>query len=185
MILCGEWVPSEWASKQLINTEVIHTPPVHQLMSWEEKSYVPGKKSISCCVSHQNPHTFTLHCKRLHCFLGLFWWIMDLYFSWKQQFTVKNVLMDLFLTELSFWLLRMLTDGLEWCGFLVNYCNVFISCSDGTHSPQRIHWVASDGMLHFSKSVKKSIKRNILHVAKYRINRRFIYLIFTHKCNLL
>ncbi len=32
----------------------------------------------------------------------------------------------------------MLTDGLEWCGLLVDYCDVFISCldshSDGTHS---------------------------------------------------
>ncbi len=51
----------------------------------------------------------------------------------------------------------MLTDGLEWCGLLVDYCDVFISCldshSDGTHSLQRIHWWASDVMLYFSKSV--------------------------------
>ncbi len=48
-------------------------------------------------------------------------------------------------------------DGLEWCGLLLDYCDVFISCSDshsdGTHSLQRIHWWASDAMLHFSKSV--------------------------------
>ncbi len=35
-------------------------------------------------------------------------------------------------------------DGLEWCGLLVDYCDVFISCldshSDGTHSLQSIHW---------------------------------------------
>ncbi len=57
----------------------------------------------------------------------------------------------------SFCLLKMLTDGLEWCGLLVDYCDVFISCldshSDGTHSLQRIHWWTSDVMLHFSKSV--------------------------------
>ncbi len=56
----------------------------------------------------------------------------------------------------SFWLHKMLTDGLEWYGLLVDYCGVFISCldshSDGTHSLQRIHWWASDVMLHFSKS---------------------------------
>ncbi len=50
----------------------------------------------------------------------------------------------------------MLIDGLEWCGLLVDYCDVFISCldshSDGTHSLQRIHQWASKGMLHFSKS---------------------------------
>ncbi len=34
-------------------------------------------------------------------------------------------------------------DGLEWCGLLVDYCDVFISCLD-SH--------ASDVMLHFSKS---------------------------------
>ncbi len=57
----------------------------------------------------------------------------------------------------SFSLHTMLIDGLEWCGLLVDYCDVFISCSDshsdGTHSLQRIHWWASDGMLHFIKSV--------------------------------
>ncbi len=39
---------------------------------------------------------------------------------------------------------KMLIDGLEWCGLLVDFCDVFISCldshSDGTHSLQRIHW---------------------------------------------
>ncbi len=35
-------------------------------------------------------------------------------------------------------------NGLEWCGLLVDYYDVFISCldshSDGTHSLQRIHY---------------------------------------------
>ncbi len=39
---------------------------------------------------------------------------------------------------------KMLIDGLEWCGLLVDYCDVFFSCldshSDGTHSLQRINW---------------------------------------------
>ncbi len=43
----------------------------------------------------------------------------------------------------SFWLQKMFIDGLEWCGLLVDYCDVFIGCldshSDGTHSLQRIH----------------------------------------------
>ncbi len=43
---------------------------------------------------------------------------------------------------------KTLIDELEWCGLLVDYCDVFISCldshSDGTHSLQRIHWWASD-----------------------------------------
>ncbi len=44
----------------------------------------------------------------------------------------------------SFSLHKVSVDGLEWCGILVDYCDVFISCldsySDGTHSLQRIHW---------------------------------------------
>ncbi len=56
-----------------------------------------------------------------------------------------------FLQTRSFWI--SVIDGLEWCGLLVDYCDVFISCldshSDVTHSLQRIHWLASDGMLHF------------------------------------
>ena len=46
----------------------------------------------------------------------------------------------------------MLTDGLEWCGLLWCYISCLDSHSDGTHSLQRIHWWASDVMLHFSKS---------------------------------
>ncbi len=50
----------------------------------------------------------------------------------------------------------IVTNGLDWCGLLVDCFDVFISCldshSDGTHSLQRIHWWASDGTLHFSKS---------------------------------
>ncbi len=51
---------------------------------------------------------------------------------------------------------KMLINGLELHGLLVDYCDVFISClgshSDGTHSLQRIYWWASDVMIHFSKS---------------------------------
>ncbi len=49
----------------------------------------------------------------------------------------------------------MLTDGLEWCGLLVDYCDVFISCldshSDGTHSLQSIHCWDTDAETHFYK----------------------------------
>ncbi len=62
---------------------------------------------------------------------------------------------------------KMLIDGLEWCGLLVDYCDVFISCldshSDGTHSLQMIHWWTSDVMLHFSKSVPVK-KQTHLHL---------------------
>ncbi len=63
--------------------------------------------------------------------------------------------MDLFLTNMQL-LSSQDTDGLEWCGLLVDYCDVFISCldshSDGTHSLQSIHCWDTDGMLNFFKS---------------------------------
>ncbi len=45
---------------------------------------------------------------------------MDLYFGQKIQFEVQSVLMmDFFLINKPF-----LADGLEWCGSLVDYCDV-------------------------------------------------------------
>ncbi len=69
----------------------------------------------------------------------------------------NNVLMmDLILKKHSFSLLKMLTDGLDWSGLLVDYYDVFISCldshSDGTHSLQRIHCWDTDAETRFSKS---------------------------------
>ncbi len=74
--------------------------------------------------------------------------------------------MDLLWTH-SFSLHKKLIDGLELCGLLVDYCDVFISCldshSDGTHSLQWIHWWASDIMLNSSKSVPMK-KQTHLHL---------------------
>ncbi len=48
-----------------------------------------------------------------------------------------------FLQTRSFSFAQTLTDGLELCGLLVDYYDIFISClnshSNGTHSLQRIH----------------------------------------------
>ncbi len=41
-VLCSEWVPSEWESDK--NITIIHTTPVHQLTSGEDKSW--NKSSI-------------------------------------------------------------------------------------------------------------------------------------------
>ncbi len=80
----------------------------------------------------------------------------------------------------SFCLLKMLTDGLEWCGLLVD-CDVFISCldshSDGTHSLQSIHWWENPAMLNFSKSfpTKKQLIYILdgLRVSKFSTNFHF------------
>ncbi len=82
--------------------------------------------------------------------------IMDYGLNRSNSFKLKASWWICFLQTHSFCLLQMLTDGLEWCGLLVDYCDVFISCldshSNGTHSLQSIHWWARDVMLHFSKS---------------------------------
>ncbi len=132
----------------------------------------PVKKSISCCLLHQNPATYlfraVLACIR--CLIcadfspdsdqTTFHWRKHYYGLWTRILAGSNGLN--FEVKTSWWicfsfcLLKMLIDGLEWCGLLVDYCDVFISCldshSDGTHSLQSIRCWASDGMLHFSKS---------------------------------
>ncbi len=75
-------------------------------------------------------------------------------FSSENVISSENTLMvNLFLTNTPF--IASLIDGPESYRSLVDYCDVFISCldshSDGTHSLQRIHWWASDVMLHFFK----------------------------------
>ncbi len=95
----------------------------------------------------------------LNKYVAVFWW------ERQQQmhfFTGGRVIMDYGLYYDSSWwwicflqtrtlcLLQMLTDGLEWCGLLVDYCDVFISCldshSDGTHSLQSIHCWDTDAV---------------------------------------
>ncbi len=75
--------------------------------------------------------------------------IIDLYFSQKKW--LKTIGWICSLQTCRFSLHKMLTGGLEWCGLLLEYCDVFISCleshSDGTHSLQRIHWWASDELI--------------------------------------
>ncbi len=77
-------------------------------------------------------------------------WIMDSYFDKKCQLRVLNIIkMDLLLKTWNVWLLKTLTDGLEWYGL---FLSAVWTHSDGTHSLQSIHLWASKGMTHFSKS---------------------------------
>ncbi len=71
---------------------------------------------------------------------GLFHWRKCYYGLWTHILARSNSLklnvMDLFLRTCSFWLLEMLTDGLEWviCGKLWCFYQCLDSHSDGTHS---------------------------------------------------
>ncbi len=60
------------------------------------------------------------------------------------DFKLKTSWWICLLQTCCFSLHKMLTDRLESCGILVDYCDVFISWldshSDGTHSLLRIHW---------------------------------------------
>ncbi len=77
---------------------------------------------------------------------GLLWCFYQLFglSFWRHPFTAEHPLLRHWCRDTF---LQMLTDGLEWCGLLVDYCDVFISCldshSDGTHSLQSIHWWTS------------------------------------------
>ncbi len=72
-------------------------------------------------------------------------------------FTGERVIMDYGLGFLAQDVLMMdlfqFLSSLEWCGLLVDYCDVFISCldshSDGTHSLQSIHCWDTDAETHF------------------------------------
>ncbi len=134
------------------------------------------KKSISCCLSHQNPSAYLFRCCCL-CLVNGAWSVQislliqtRTLFHWRKRYyelwthiLVKNILMiDLFQ-------LLMLTDGLEWCGLLWCFYQTLIltapihcrasidSHSDGTHSLQSIHCWDTDAMLHFSKSDEEKL----------------------------
>ncbi len=86
--------------------------------------------------------------------VGLFHW-RKCYYGPDAMFKVKMPQWQIcFLKKYAaFHFTKMLTDGLEWCGLLVD-CNVFISCLDSFWLHHH-HWWASDNdiMLNFSKSV--------------------------------
>ncbi len=114
------------------------------------------KKSISCgpllpCV---------LDCFHLNMVLDLCIFLSWLrLFQWRKQYYGLR-------TEVTVWISNFIyykhaifcfKDVNRWTGVVWIIVMFLISCldshSDGTHSLQRIHWWASNGMLHFSKSV--------------------------------
>ncbi len=121
-------------------------------------------KSILCCpLTSKSTNIFTENSFRL------FPLVIDLciflsWFRWDNVFTGESNM-----HPCSFSLHKSLIDGLELCGLLVEYCDVFISCldshSDGTHSLQRIHWWASDLMLNSPIYVR--LRKHMRNIDKY------------------
>ncbi len=127
-MLCSEWVPSEWESKQLIKTSQWYT----RLNFTSQNSPKSSEQICGCILMWETTGD------------GLFHWRWNYGLLFKQWNEVKHVLMmDLCLTNMQLLPHYTLTDWFEWCALLVDYCDVFISCldshSDGTHSLQSIH----------------------------------------------
>ncbi len=67
----------------------------------------------------------------------LFHWMKQYYRIWTHNVAKSNGLKSkhlddgfVSLKKFNFSFQKTLTDGLEWCGLLVDYCDVFISCLD-------------------------------------------------------
>ncbi len=111
-MLCSEWVPSEWESKQLIKTlQEIHTTPFYQL-PYEVKSCVCKKKLIrvrrfhlNCCfwLKYEQKHFFLQWKQVLSC---LIWEkIMHIFAPFTSKNSSKQIWVDFwfFFTEESAW----------------------------------------------------------------------------------
>ncbi len=174
-MLCSEWVPSEWESKQLNNKSTIKT-----FLTWNRGSCFRLFWLVNSAWSVQ----ISLLIQTRLLFIWRKRYYMDSYFNWN-WFEVKNILMVyLFLTNMQL----LLYPDVNWwtwvvwitCGLLLcfyqlfglsfwrhpftaehpgnwanwisfSFCDVFISCldshSDGTHSLQSILETEQTGLV--------------------------------------
>ncbi len=133
-ILCSEWVPPEWESKQRIKT------CENQASKTVQKRYNQMSMDFDAGCDFDGHFHWRKWC------YGLQTYILATSNSLKLKH-LNNRCVSYKHAAFSFTILL---------GLRVDYCDVFLSCFDshfdGTHSPQRTHWWASDAMLHFSKS---------------------------------
>ncbi len=148
------------------NITIIHMSIIHNITS------------PPVVLSHQNPQRNSI-CLELRPIFACKHCLICAYFSPDSGKTnLEKVILwieDLSQTR-SFSLHTMLMAGLESCGILVDYCDVFISLdshSDGTHSLQMIYWSANDVMLIFSKTLSMKKQTHLildgLRVSKLQI----------------
>ncbi len=102
------------------------------------------KKTIPCypLISYQNPLMYSFKMVGEFSLVNSAWsvhislliqtrleksilWTEDLYFSWKQRFKVKNVLMNLFLANRQLFTSKDLIDWQESCGLLWCFYQLF------------------------------------------------------------
>ncbi len=158
------------------NITIIHMSIIHNITS------------PPVVLSHQNPQRYGI-CLKLRPIFACKHCLICAYFSPDSGKTNLDKVI-LWIKDLSqmrgFSLHTMLMAGLESCGILVDYCDVFISLdshSDGTHSLQRIYWSANDVMLIFSKTLSMKKQTHLildgLRVSKLLSNSNFrVYYFF-------
>ncbi len=121
------------------NITIIHTTPVHQLTSWEDRRFVfiRNKSIIKTYNIIQSKHSGYVYATGPR-----------ILFQWRNYGLWTLIYYVTVSYKHSFCLLKMLTDGVVW--IIVMFLSD--SHSDGTHSLQSIHCWDSDVMLDFSKS---------------------------------
>ncbi len=120
-MLCSEWVPSEWESKQLNNKSTIKT-----FLTWNRGSCFGLFWLVNSAWSVQ----ISLLIQTRLLFIWRKRYYMDSCFSWNQRFEVKNILMVyLFLTNMQLLLSPDVNwwTGVVWitCGLLLCFYQLF------------------------------------------------------------
>ncbi len=158
-MLCSEWVPSEWESKQLIKN-----------INKSIKTFLLKYKSIihnnaSCSEKVHLMLSLTLKSRHIlvsSCFVNAAWselislLIQTRTLSLQEALLWTNILVKNILMLDLFQLLS--SPDVHWWTGVVWIIVMFLSDShsDGTHSLQSIHLWARDEMLHFSKSAEET-----------------------------
>ncbi len=89
---------------------------------WVHNNMSSSEKSISCCLSHQNPVKYLFIAVLLDLCRYLSWFRPDCFFNEGSVIMDYGLVLELKTSSwwicFSFCLLQMLTDVVEWCGLL-------------------------------------------------------------------
>ncbi len=107
-ILCSEWVPSEWESKQMIkNIPVIHTTPVPTKTLWSKTLFLTSNYPLYCILQWKCHSTwisreictdhapFTSKNSSKH----IYWWIL----MWEDNRGWTQLLAEALLSIMDLW----------------------------------------------------------------------------------
>ncbi len=124
-IICSEWVPSVWKSKQLIKISEIYNNPHNSNFTVRQNLHVCNK----CIIVLYSIHRSQLKCKSsIH---NISFSSENVVSSESEKYALRKhhlqmkTVQNCFLQTCSFSSHKTLTDGPEWRGLLVDYCDVF------------------------------------------------------------